>query len=149
VVYSRIWDSLTPELRRLSSDIGLPVPEIRDSVSPEFALAGTTVITSLSFTVIATIRAHTGMVLPHSAIHVYRVDLRPLRCAPVAVYEEICRRAPLGFALERLLREYWQPTGVWHLREALARELIVLEEAPAASDAECSKVVHRTSIGSV
>ena len=30
--------------------IGLPVPEIRGSVSPEFALAGTTLITSLSFT---------------------------------------------------------------------------------------------------
>jgi hypothetical protein len=26
LVYSRIWESLTPELRRLSSDIGLPVP---------------------------------------------------------------------------------------------------------------------------
>ena len=50
VVYSRFWESLTPELRRLSSDIGLPVPEIRDSVSPEFALAGKTLITSLSFT---------------------------------------------------------------------------------------------------
>lgn len=50
LVYSRIWESLTPELRRLSSDIGLPVPEIRDSATPEFVLAGTTLITSLSFT---------------------------------------------------------------------------------------------------
>ena len=50
LVYSRIRESLTPELRRLSSNIGLPVPEIRDSVSPEFVLAGTTLITSLSFT---------------------------------------------------------------------------------------------------
>lgn len=50
LVYSRIWESLTPELRRLSSDIGLPVPEIRDSATPEFVLAGSTLITSLSFT---------------------------------------------------------------------------------------------------
>jgi hypothetical protein len=50
LVYSRIWESLTPELRRLSSDVGLPVPEIRDSATPEFVLAGTTLITSLSFT---------------------------------------------------------------------------------------------------
>ncbi|HWM66437.1 MAG TPA: PDDEXK nuclease domain-containing protein [Steroidobacteraceae bacterium] len=48
--YSRIWESLTPELRRLSSDIGLPVPEIRDSATPEFVLVGSTLITSLSFT---------------------------------------------------------------------------------------------------
>lgn len=50
LIYSRIWESLTPELRRLSSDIGLPVPEIRDSASPEFVLAGAALITSLSFT---------------------------------------------------------------------------------------------------
>jgi hypothetical protein len=50
LVYSRIWESLTPELRRLSSDIGLPVPEIRESATPEFVFAGTTLITSLSFT---------------------------------------------------------------------------------------------------
>lgn len=30
LVYSRIWESLIPELRRLTSDVGLPVPEIRD-----------------------------------------------------------------------------------------------------------------------
>ena len=46
LVYSRIWESLTPELRRLSSDIGLPVPEIRDSATPKFVLAGSTLITS-------------------------------------------------------------------------------------------------------
>ncbi|HWM68399.1 MAG TPA: PDDEXK nuclease domain-containing protein [Steroidobacteraceae bacterium] len=46
LAYSRIWESLTPELRRLSSDIGLPVPEIRDSATPEFVLAGSTLITS-------------------------------------------------------------------------------------------------------
>ena len=50
LAYSRIWESLTPELLRLSSDIGLPVPEIRDSATPEFFLAGSTLITSLSFT---------------------------------------------------------------------------------------------------
>jgi predicted nuclease of restriction endonuclease-like (RecB) superfamily len=38
LVYSRIWESLTPELRKLSSQIGLPVPEIRDSATPEFVL---------------------------------------------------------------------------------------------------------------
>jgi hypothetical protein len=50
LVYSRIWESLSPELRRLSSDIGLPVPEIRESATPEFVLAGRILINSLSFT---------------------------------------------------------------------------------------------------
>jgi hypothetical protein len=89
-------------------------------------------------TVIAAVRAYTGTtVLPHSAIHVYRVELAPFHSAPVAVYEEIRRRVALGYSIELLLREYWRPTGLWHLQEALAPELIVLEEVPAASEADC------------
>ena len=89
-------------------------------------------------TVLAAIRAHTGATaLPHSAIHVYRVELAPFHSAPVAVYEEICRRGPLGFGVQPLVREYWHPTGLWYLQEALARELIVLEEVPAATEADC------------
>jgi hypothetical protein len=40
LVYSRIWESLTPKLRKLSAEIGLPVAEIRDSTTPEFGLPG-------------------------------------------------------------------------------------------------------------
>lgn len=87
-------------------------------------------------TVLAAIRAHTN-VPRHSAIHVYRVELAPFHSAPTAVYEEICRRGLLGFSVEPLVREYWHPTGLWYLQEALAQELIVLEEVPAASEADC------------
>jgi hypothetical protein len=35
VVYSQIWESLTPELRSLSSDIRLPILGTRDSTTPD------------------------------------------------------------------------------------------------------------------
>lgn len=49
LVYSRIWQSLTPELKKLLPDVGLPVPEIRESATPELAVAGRILVTSLSF----------------------------------------------------------------------------------------------------
>lgn len=50
LVYSRIWQSLTPELKKLLPGVGLPVPEIRESATPELAVAGRILVTSLSFT---------------------------------------------------------------------------------------------------
>ncbi len=50
LVYSRIWQSLTPELQRFLPGSGPPVPEIRESVTPELAVVGKTLVTSLSFT---------------------------------------------------------------------------------------------------
>lgn len=50
LVYSRIRRSLTPELKKFLPGSALPVPEIRESATPELAVAGTILVTSLSFT---------------------------------------------------------------------------------------------------
>ena len=49
LAYFRIWESLTPELRMLSSDIGLPVPPDSGVIESRFTLAGSVLIASLSF----------------------------------------------------------------------------------------------------
>jgi len=50
LVYSRIWQSLTPELQKLLPGAGPPVSGIRESATPELGVAGGTLVTSLSFT---------------------------------------------------------------------------------------------------
>ncbi len=50
LVYSRIWESLTPELRKLLPAAGPPISEIRGSTTPELAVAGRILVSSLSFT---------------------------------------------------------------------------------------------------
>jgi len=58
VVYPGIWQSLTPELKKALVPGGrLPVPEIRESVTPELAVDGKTLVTRLSFTHLAEIMA--------------------------------------------------------------------------------------------
>lgn len=50
LVYARIWDSLTPELKRLVPGDIQPGEDIRDSVTPELFVPGETLIKRLSFT---------------------------------------------------------------------------------------------------
>jgi hypothetical protein len=75
--------------------------------------------------------------VPHDAIHVYRVQLAPFHIGPVALIDELQNRlAAVGGAglCEALIREYWEPTGIWHVREVLAPSLTILEEVPATSE---------------
>ena len=50
LAYSRIWESLTPELKRGLPREVRPSKEIRESSSPEYAVPGKSLITNLSFT---------------------------------------------------------------------------------------------------
>jgi predicted nuclease of restriction endonuclease-like (RecB) superfamily len=50
LAYARIWESLTPELKRLLPGGIQPSKEIRDSATPELTIPGKTLVTSLSFT---------------------------------------------------------------------------------------------------
>jgi len=50
LIYSRIWESLTPELQRILPSARLPIPGIREPATPELGIAGETLVTSLSFT---------------------------------------------------------------------------------------------------
>jgi hypothetical protein len=86
-------------------------------------------------TAIASILAHMPSApIPHSAIRVYRVQLEPFHTAPIAVMEELEKRLAAGIPAEGLVREYWDPTGRWRLKEILAPAFTVLEEVPAASE---------------
>lgn len=90
-------------------------------------------------TAIAAIRSYSRSApVPHAAIHVYRVQLMPFHLGPLAIVEELRRRAATanGGGSEALVREYWHPTGTWHVLEILAPALTLLEEVPAASERE-------------
>jgi predicted nuclease of restriction endonuclease-like (RecB) superfamily len=50
LAYSRIWESLTPELKRLLPGEAQPSREIWDSATPELMVPGKTLVTNLSFT---------------------------------------------------------------------------------------------------
>jgi hypothetical protein len=69
-------------------------------------------------------------------ISVYRVQAKPFHTGPRAVIEELSRRIREGRPFEALAREYWTPTGIWHLREVLVPSLVVIEEVPPASERE-------------
>jgi hypothetical protein len=86
-------------------------------------------------TVIGAIRFERGRESPSlSWLHVYRVQAVPFHAGPLAVLRELGRRVRTGGSLESLVRQYWQPTGVWYIREVLVRSLVVIEEVPPASD---------------
>lgn len=88
-------------------------------------------------TAIAAIHAYTpSTAIPHEAIRVYRVDLAPFHVGPLVLIEEIRRRLAEGRSesIEALIREYWAPTGTWHIQEVIAPSLTILEEVPATSE---------------
>jgi hypothetical protein len=89
-------------------------------------------------TVIAAIRfdRSTAAEASCSRIRVFRVHLEAFHTAPFAVLEELSGRLRTGGSLEALVREYWEPTGLWHIREVLAPSLLVIEEVPPASGRE-------------
>ena len=74
--------------------------------------------------------------VPHSAIRVYQVQIPPIHVAPLAILEEIQNRLMRGDSVQPLIREYWAPTGHWHLREILAPYLVVEQEIAPVSEAE-------------
>lgn len=87
-------------------------------------------------TAIAAIRSYSRAIpVPHEAIHVYRVELQPFHLGPVAVIDELRARLATGAGnLELLARQYWEPTGTWHIQEFVAPSMTVLEEVPAATE---------------
>jgi hypothetical protein len=87
-------------------------------------------------TAIAAIRSYSRTVpVPHEAIHVYRVDLHPFHLGPVGILDEVRARLETAAGnLELLVRQYWEPTGTWHIQEFLAPSMKILEEVPAATE---------------
>jgi len=94
-------------------------------------------------TAIAAVRSYSRSApVPHEAIHVYRVQLVPLHVGPVAIIVELQNRLAAGRAAQvgPVIREYWEPTGLWYLQEVLAPSLTVLEEVPAATERDVYKL---------
>lgn len=88
-------------------------------------------------TAIASIHARwRGDSIPHLAIRVYRVRLERFHSGPVAIIEELQQRLLTGAPVEQLIREYWNPTGAWHVTEVLASHLTVEAEVAPASEAQ-------------
>jgi hypothetical protein len=88
-------------------------------------------------TAIAAIRSYVRSTpKPHSLIRVYRVELVPFHAAPLAILAELQSRLATGTPFHPLVREYWEPTGVWHLMEALAPTLTVMEVVTPATEAD-------------
>jgi hypothetical protein len=83
-------------------------------------------------TVIAAVRFVNELAAsPAVRLRVYRVDAMPFHAGPLAVIE---RLRQCGGGSAELIREYWSPSGVWHLKEMLVSSLVVVEEVPPASD---------------
>lgn len=94
-------------------------------------------------TAIAAVRSYSrSATVPHAAIRVYRVQLVPLHIGPIAIIGELQNRlaAGRGTEFEPVVREYWEPTGIWYLQEVLAPSLTVLEEVPATSERDVYKL---------
>jgi len=94
-------------------------------------------------TAIAAIRSYSRSApVPHAAIRVYRAELVPFHIGPLAIIGELQNRLAAGRTAQigAVIREYWQPTGLWHLREVLAPSLTVLEEVPAATERDIYKL---------
>ena len=86
---------------------------------------------------ITAVRAHSRSAsVPHEALHVYRVRLVPVHIGPLAAIDVLQGRLETAAAgaIEKLIREYWSPTGIWHLQEIVAERLTILEEVPATSE---------------
>ena len=80
--------------------------------------------------------------VPHEAIRVYRAQLVPFHIGPVAIIRELQNRLAAGRAAQvgPIIREYWEPTGIWYLQEVLAPSLTVLEEVPATTERDIYKL---------
>ena len=94
-------------------------------------------------TAVAAIRSYSRSApVHHEGIHVYRVQLVPFHIGPVAIIGELQNRLAAGRAaqVEPIIREYWEPTGMWYLQEVLAPSLTVLEEVPAATERDVYKL---------
>jgi hypothetical protein len=94
-------------------------------------------------TAIAAIRSYSRSApVPHEAIRVYRAQLVPLHIGPVAVIGELQNRLAAGRAapVGPVIREYWEPTGIWYLQEVLAQSLTVLGEVPTATERDIYKL---------
>ena len=88
-------------------------------------------------TAIAAIRSYSRTApVPHEAIRVYHVELEPFHVGPVAIVAELRGRLETGGAMSLgpLVRQYWEPTGIWRVQEVLAPSMTVLEEVPAATE---------------
>lgn len=88
-------------------------------------------------TAIASIRAWLPrQPVPYETIRVYRVEIAPFHLGPVAIIDELQERLKQqpGGSLDSLVREYWAPTGVWHLTEFLASSLSIVQEVRATSE---------------
>lgn len=74
--------------------------------------------------------------VPHEAIRVYRVEIEPFHIGPVAIIAELRAQLETGGAmsLDLLVRQYWEPTGIWHVQEVLAPSMTVLQQVPAATE---------------
>jgi hypothetical protein len=71
-----------------------------------------------------------------SQVRVYRVQAESFHAGALAIIEELRQRIRDGRPFEALVREYWTPTGDWHLQEVLVPVLTVIEEVPPASERE-------------
>ena len=94
-------------------------------------------------TAIAAIRSYSRSApVPHAAIRVYRVQLVPIHIGPVAIIGELRNRLATGRGaeLDPVIREYWEPTGLWYLHEVLAPSLTALEEVPATTEGDVYKL---------
>jgi hypothetical protein len=86
-------------------------------------------------TVIAAIRAEVELkAVSSSQLRVYRVQGEPFHSGPMAIIEELCQRMRARGPRKELIREYWNPSGIWYLCEVLVPSLIVIEEVASASE---------------
>ena len=94
-------------------------------------------------TAIAAIRSYSHSApVPHEAIRVYRAQLVPFHIGPVALIAELQNRLAggRGAQVQAVIREYWEPTGTWHLQEVLTPSLTVIEEVPVTSERDVYKL---------
>ena len=111
-------------------DAGRPAGAVRRSGSVSAAMSPE------DATAIAAIRAYSRTApVPHCDLRLYRVQLVPWHEAPLAVLEELECRLATGTDPKPLIREYWQPTGEWRLKEVLTPSFTVVEAVTPASEA--------------
>jgi len=107
-----------------------------DAASPNAVLRSGAVFAAGSIIEATAFAAAQFRVPNHSTLHVYRIDMAPLHSAPMAVVHELEKRVADGGVIDQLVREYWNPTGKWHFTEILGTEFTIIEEVPAASEAD-------------
>lgn len=128
--------SLDAELST-DSELDTRLDAVRPSGAPSRAASIPVAASIKEATVIADIRSGRRHDREDTwCVRVYRVQAAPFQGCPLAVLEELRRRSRAGGLLDALIREYWQPTGLWHIRELLAAAVRVIAEVPPASDRE-------------